>query len=50
MESQGLIKDGRPYTVAIKALGDNGQAVRALKLLEVNCPAVRVERYRFLMS
>lgn len=31
----GLVTDGRPYTVAIKALGDNGQTARALELLEV---------------
>lgn len=31
----GLVGDGRPYTVAIKALGDNGQTARALELLEV---------------
>lgn len=31
----GLVTDGRPYTVAIKALGDNGQTSRALELLEV---------------
>lgn len=31
----GLVADGRPYTVAIKALGDNGQTARALEVLEV---------------
>lgn len=36
MLGQGLVTDGRPYTVAIKALGDNGQTARALELLEVN--------------
>lgn len=35
MMAQGLVSDGRPFTVAIKALGDNGQTARALKLLEV---------------
>lgn len=35
MLSQGLVGDGRPFTVAIKALGDNGQTSRALRLLEV---------------
>ena len=35
MRAQGLVSDGRPFTVAIKALGDNGQTTRALKLLEV---------------
>lgn len=35
MRERGLVGDGRPYTVAIKALGDCGQTVRALKLLEV---------------
>lgn len=35
MLAQGLVGDGRPFTVAIKALGDNGQTSRALRLLEV---------------
>ncbi|CAM9912015.1 unnamed protein product [Ectocarpus fasciculatus] len=35
MRSLGLVTDGRPYTVAIKALGDNGRTAEALKLLEV---------------
>ncbi|CAM9362414.1 unnamed protein product [Ectocarpus sp. 12 AP-2014] len=34
MRSLGLVTDGRPYTVAIKALGDNGKTAEALKLLE----------------
>ncbi|CAB1111239.1 unnamed protein product [Ectocarpus sp. CCAP 1310/34] len=34
MLNLGLVTDGRPYTVAIKALGDNGKAAEALKLLE----------------
>ena len=35
MLAQGLVGDGRPFTVAIKALGDNGQTSRALRLLAV---------------
>lgn len=35
MLERGFVRDGRPFTVAIKALGNSGQTTRALKLLEV---------------
>lgn len=48
MRSLGLVTDGRPYTVAIKALGDNGKTEEALKLLEVrSCCCCSLHRPRF---
>ncbi|CAM9131357.1 unnamed protein product [Discosporangium mesarthrocarpum] len=34
MRSGGLIVDGKPYTTAIKALGDNGKLQQALRVLK----------------
>lgn len=58
MRTQGLVSDGRPYTVAIKALGDSGQTSRALRLLEVGsyvlvrseCGSQHPPSYRFVFS